>query len=357
MLDAHSVWCCGPWSVGQEKPEGGGAGWEIWIEGRRVWAIISWTSNNKPTAPFLLGSWTRRPVSTVVRNGTAKRGRSIPHERWTGAVHLVLELDAYTVSGGHDGCIWPPFPVTALSGRRAKFDLCRPALHDSLGLPESSALGPTNLLSARLCGGAGIVECFSSVLTPRESCHAGERTNLVIRTSRAWPRDTRGKQSRLSGPGSKRNPIWCIVTQSVATPARQAGLAGVLPSSNLLHTKHSARLLGQSQKADGRREALYISAGVASSIASPCRRPGLGTRQHLAGVRLPLPPEIEPSAIRGRAGWMLRPGAQIAQVPRQMGWLLQDSAPMRHSLADLEGNASTGWEQLSRPTVAESQIV
>lgn len=50
----------------------------------------------------------------------------MPHGCWTGAVHLVLELDANTVSGGHDGCIWTPFPVTALSGRRAKFDLRPP---------------------------------------------------------------------------------------------------------------------------------------------------------------------------------------------------------------------------------------
>lgn len=56
-----------------------------------------------------------------------------------------------------------PFPVTALSGRRAKFDLWPPRLHDSLGLPESSALGPTKLLSACDLRGGGILECFLSV--------------------------------------------------------------------------------------------------------------------------------------------------------------------------------------------------
>lgn len=45
MLDAHSgspFGGCGPGFVGRERPKGGGAGWEIWIEGRRVWVIISW---------------------------------------------------------------------------------------------------------------------------------------------------------------------------------------------------------------------------------------------------------------------------------------------------------------------------
>jgi hypothetical protein len=150
--------------LGERGQKGGGAGWEIWIEGRRVCGIISWTSNNNTTAPFLLGSWTR--------NGTAKRGKPNPHGRWTGAVHLVLEPDAYTVSGGHDGCIWAPFPVTARPGRRAKFDLYPPRLHDSLGLPESCVL-----LAQQSCCllelGRGIVECFLSVLTPRDSCRAG----------------------------------------------------------------------------------------------------------------------------------------------------------------------------------------
>lgn len=109
-------------------------------------------------------------------------------------------------------------------------------------------------------------------------------------------------------------------------------------SSNLLQPKPSARPL-RSTKAGGRREALYISAEIASSIAPACRRPGLGTRRRRTAVRLPFPRD---RAIGRYEGEQLDaqtrcPGAQIAQMPRQMGWIPQDSAPMRHSLADSEG--------------------
>lgn len=92
----------------------------------------------------------------------------------------MLELDANTVSGGHDGCIWPPFPVTALSGRRAKFDLWPPPPCTTRLAFLNLLLGPTKLLSARLEGEVHF-RVFLVCLTPRCSCHAAVRTNLVIR--------------------------------------------------------------------------------------------------------------------------------------------------------------------------------
>lgn len=115
-----------------------------------------------------------------------------------------------------------------------------------------------------------------------------------------------------------------------------AGLVRFGFSSNLLHPKHSARPL-RNKKRGGRHEPLYISAGMASSIASACRRPGLGTRHRPTAVRLPWPPRDRAIGDTRARSWMLRPGAQIAQVPRQIGWVLQDSAPMRHSMACWEG--------------------
>lgn len=93
----------------------------------------------------------------------------------------MLEPDAYTVFGGHDGCIWTPFPVTALSGRRAKFNLCCSAQHDSLRLSESYPPGVGLRVTVGLTWGSAlhcialhcIVECFwfDSVRWSADTCH------------------------------------------------------------------------------------------------------------------------------------------------------------------------------------------
>lgn len=137
----------------------------------------------KPQPPFLLGSWSRRPVSRATRNGTAKRGKPIPHVRWTGAVHLVLEPDAYTVSGGHDGCIWTPFPVTAQPGRGAKFDLLpAPPCTTRLALLNLVLLAQQSRCLLEL--GRGFRRVFVCLDPPRDSCQCRCRTNVVIRVCR-----------------------------------------------------------------------------------------------------------------------------------------------------------------------------
>lgn len=198
----------------------------------------------------------------------------------------------------------------------------RPALHDSLvGLGEYCALGPTKPLSARVREGF-FLECFLSGLTPRDSCQCRWRTNVVIRVCRycVGAQGCCEQAITPSGPGSKGKPIWMHCNPGCRN-ARDAGWLAFFECctcSHLLTSRETrtrpARPLTM-YKTGGKGEGLYMLAGMASSITSPCRRHGLGTRHNVLvyGRQIAVPQRSSHRRYEDMsklAGWMLRPGAR-----------------------------------------------